>query len=482
MKIIFSLLLCILMISLSSIGVYADSLSCQYTDIEEYSEEELRFYRGSELLEGKLEIQETQFGCPRARFKVYNPFDFEIEIRIDYLIASSWFGSRKISLSTVIPSNEYKILEGDGSCDTRKVLGYVKLEIVNPGDLTSKLEKVTKQKIICKKCNGVECLNDGSSCTNPMACGGKHCIEGYCSNSELCFNNDCKCALDEIQCDDNERCVKKSIVPIDVKPECNKPQECITGYIDSDSGLCEKSPAQIQGEENQKLKEEMEHQERIQKEEHQRLMDELAQKEKEKKFMMLSIIGLAFLIISGGVVIYILKNKTEKERQKTIRKEIELEAKKIESKEFELNDLKKQISDIKKHKKLEKKEVERLNHLKSKTDKLIKDIDNQYKQITTPFFDGQVLRKVIIVPEIKGDYITWQGYKCFYKEGRNLDEYTYNDLVHIWVWRKHNDNRLPRKGFHIHHNDHNKLNNNPKNLEEVEGKEHYEMHRTKYTD
>ncbi|MFC1733339.1 HNH endonuclease, partial [candidate division KSB1 bacterium] len=101
----------------------------------------------------------------------------------------------------------------------------------------------------------------------------------------------------------------------------------------------------------------------------------------------------------------------------------------------------------------------------------------QYQQITKPFFDAQVLRKVRIIPEIKGDYNTWQGYKCFYKEGRNLNEYKYTDLVHIWVWRKHNKYAWPRKGFHIHHKDHDKLNNDPKNLEEIKGKEHYKKHR-----
>lgn len=382
MKIIFRLLLCIFTISLSDV-VYADSLSCQYTDIEEYSEEELRFYRGSELLEGKLEIQETQFGCPRARFKVYNPFDFEIEIRIDYLIASSWFGSRKISLSTVIPSNEYKILEGDGSCDTRKVLGYVKLEIVNPEDLTSKLEKVTKQKIICKKCNDVECLDDGSPCTNPTACGGGFCVKGYCSNSETCFNGDCQCSSDEIQCNNNKMCAKIKVVPVDVKPECNKPQECVTGYINLETGLCAKSPTQLQDEENQRLKE------------------ELVRKEKEMKFMVYTILGLIFLLLFGAGSIFYLKKKHEKEKQrtietktnadvivevakqKTIQKEIELEGKKIQTKEYELNKLNTQIKEIEKQKHKTRQEIEELENLKSKRDERIQYIENQYEKITT---------------------------------------------------------------------------------------------------
>ena len=490
--------------------VYAYSLSCQYTSIEEYSEEELRFYRGSELLEGKLEIQETQFGCPDARFKVYNPFDFEVEVCIDYLIASNWFGSKKISLSTVIPSNEYKILEGRGSCDTRKVLGYVKFKIVAPEDLTSKLEKVTKQKIICKKCNAVACLDDGSPCTIPKFCGGGFCVEGHCSNSEFCFNNDCKCNADEIQCDDNKICVKKSVVPIYVKPVCGLYQECVSQYINPETGLCEKSPAQIQEEENQKLKDEMERQERIQEEEHQRLMDELAQKEKEKNYLVLLIMGLAFLIINGWVVIYILKKKHEKEKQrtietktsadiiveeakqktietktsadiiveeakqKTIQKEIELVGRRIQTKEHELNKLNNQIKEMKRQKHKSKQKIEELENLKSEGDELIRYIENQYEKITKPFPDSQACNRLVVINPYLG------GYKCFYDKGVPLENYPFSSLVHRWVWKENHDGKYPERGFHIHHIDHDKYNNDLKNLELVDGKEHYEMHRMKY--
>jgi len=115
-------------------------------------------------------------------------------------------------------------------------------------------------------------------------------------------------------------------------------------------------------------------------------------------------------------------------------------------------------------------------------DKKIKTLTNQiakgYKKITKPFFDHQVLRKVRIVPEVVGKYYTWQGYKCFYDAKKSLNDYTYNDLVHIWVWKKHNK-RNPKPGYHIHHKDREKLNNHISNLEEIHRDDHKKKHQYK---
>jgi hypothetical protein len=183
-------------------------------------------------------------------------------------------------------------------------LSDLKFDIITPEDLVSKIENVKKENEVCKLCNSELCLDDGESCSKSINCGGKYCIEGYCSNTEKCYDNDCKCSPDEIQCDDNKRCVKKGIIPLDVKPECGKPQECVWNYTNNE-GYCAKSPSQIQEEENQ------------------RLMEEKAREEKKRKNIIYSIIGLTIIILSGvGIILHMMRVK-EKEKQNTIQKEIE---------------------------------------------------------------------------------------------------------------------------------------------------------------
>ena len=398
----------ILIILLASVVI---ARNCDYYAYKNYTEEETRFYLGNELLEGKLEIEDTLISGDKVNFKVFNPFNFEVEVKIDYVLKSNWFGNRAEGVSGIIPPKELKVLRGYYQDDPRTSLSDVKLTIIRPEELNKKLEKVTKQNKICKNC-----------------------------------------ASDEIFCQVNNKCVKKKLVSLGAKPECNLYQECISQYINPETGLCEKSPAQIKEEKNQRLKEELE------------------RKDKERKFLIFSIIILVSVVIVGIIIIYVLKYKNEKEKQNTLQKEIELEAKKIQSKEFKLNDLKKQIAQIKKHRKLEKKEIEKLNNLKTKRDELIQDIKKQYSEITKPFPDSQANNRLVVINPYLG------GYKCFYKEGLDLKDYPISSLLHRWVWKKQH-RRNPKPGYHIHHIDGDKYNNDPKNLEEIEGEEHYEKHR-----
>jgi hypothetical protein len=425
--------------------VYA--LDCQYSENKELNLEGINLYE-TKLLEGIDLSQAIEISTGKLIINIKNNLDVPIKLHIVYHMSSSWFGSH--DTDTIVDVGAYDQFtykdSSEYSCRSYPCgLENIKIYYLEPMEIT--LET-------CNLCGSNACLNDGSSCSLSTECGGGYCVRGVCSNSEFCFDNNCKCTSDEIQCDDNKQCVEKGVVPIDVKPECNKPQECNTEYIDSETGLCEKSPAQIQEEENQKLKE------------------ELVQKEKERRFMIYAILGLTFIFISGVSVIWYLKNKHEKEKQNTLQKEIELEAKKTESKESELNELKKQISQINKHKKLEKEEIEKLINLKTKREDLIQYIENQYKEITRPFPDSQANNRMVVINPYLG------GYKCFFKEGMDLKDYPKSSILHRWVWKKHNE-RYPRRNHHIHHIDEDKYNNDPRNLEEIEGKEHYEKHRSK---
>ncbi len=291
----------ILLIGLLLVINLVSALECQYSEDVYKTETKDIFYEEGIKLDYTL-IEFTDF-----KEGIVNPYWPWMNVNTQFKVINN-HRSKKIDLEVLFTKN--------GNLDSQNVsidpLGYtivsrsnfdnidfnsIRYNFLNE-DFMVKSENVkTLVNTTCKICNGKTCLNAGISCVTPQECGGGYCVESHCSNSESCFNNDCKCASDEIQCDDNKRCVKKSIVPIDVKPECNKPQECITGFIESKTGLCAKSLAQIHEEENQ------------------RLTDELVRKEKERSFLIYAILSLVFIVLFGMVVILYLKNKHEKEKQ-----------------------------------------------------------------------------------------------------------------------------------------------------------------------
>lgn len=436
--------------------------NCQYKETEIQQKEVLRLINSETDEEWGFPLEFSDFisgskgsdssNCI-ASFKITNPNNQIVNTTLSFRYtwkklmgsASKVIETRKIIKPNGVEKVEYRVSRcfDNPSIDPNSITYTIyDNNFIEPIIRTEKVEVE-----VCKKCKAEICLDDGAKCNLNEECGSGFCIEGYCSNNNLCFENDCRCASDEIQCNDNQRCVKKGAIPLDVTPKCGLSEECIYGYIAADTGKCAKSPSLLKEEQNER-----------------------------SKFYTYSVIALIIIFIIGIAVYFILKNKAEKETQRTLQKRIEYEAKKIEAKEHELNELKNQINEIKRQKNLEKREIDELNSLKEERKKLEINIQEQYKKITKPFFDHQVLRKVIIVPEVKGNHITWEGYKCFYKKDKNLDQYTYKDLVHIWIWRK-NNGRYPRPRHHIHHIDGDKLNNDPRNLEEIEGHEHYEKHR-----
>ncbi len=97
-------------------------------------------------------------------------------------------------------------------------------------------------------------------------------------------------------------------------------------------------------------------------------------------------------------------------------------------------------------------------------------IDTNWKEITKPHPDSFANNRLVVINPYLG------GYKCFYDKNLNLKDYPTSKLLHRWVWRKHHG-RYPRQGYHIHHIDEDKYNNDIRNLEEIDGKEHYSLHR-----
>ena len=429
----------LIMTSLFSSFVFA--IDCQYTKeiVESIEIKFLPFYEGEQLKELIIQLNEN-WNQPA---KIINPNNIEIEIllKINANVRSKYACSSPpldfiITKNLTVPANDFIELPVENPlsyffhCNEARWTEPYEIQYQDTEFVDVRLVEINHTKTVC------DGKDDGVACNSPDECGGGHCIKGLCSNSDVCFNNDCKCKSDEIQCDDNKRCVKKAVVPEDVKPECNKSQECVTGYINLETGLCAKSPAQLQTEKNQTLT------------------------------------GIVLCILLGGITILYLRNKLEKERQKTIQKEIEkieLENKKIQTKEDELNELKNQMKEIEKQEEKEKKKIKELEELKEKRNQLIKDNEELYKK---PFGDPQANNRLVVTNPYLG------GYRCFYHKGLPLKNYPISSLVHLWVWEKHHGRR-PRPGYEIHHIDGKKENNDPSNLEEIEEKEHRRMHRTK---
>ncbi len=240
----------LLLLILCAVSVFANELPCQYPQTEFYEEivPQLHDLRTDEVL-GPALIFDNFGKSPDtyAVFQAHNPLDRAITIEINYtqIVSSGLTGTSTYDSSQIvtIPQNSYVTLKnrhGFGPQYSNYIdPESIKYVLVDPPGILQN-DRVIKNKTICL-------FNDGASCTNDDQCGGKYCVQGYCSNSEFCFKNDCKCPPDKVQCSDNKRCVPKGVVPVDSVPLCNNREECETGYLNEED-KCAKSPSVISAE------------------------------------------------------------------------------------------------------------------------------------------------------------------------------------------------------------------------------------------
>jgi flagellar basal body-associated protein FliL len=286
------------------------------------------------------------------------------------------------------------------------------------------------------------------------------------------------------------------VLEVGIKTSCSLGEECVSGLVDN-NGVCIKSEVQRLQEAAEAVAI------RTATLEANAAAEKKAQEERDKQMrnMLIIVYLVSFVGVLAVVVIavfgYLYWKKLENEK---IKAEMQKAVAQIESKEEKIRELDDRIDSLFQDYRLRKAELEtatrdRANRLaglemeyerrkkeleeqKKNMDKQVKAIKANWKRTNKPFpYELVGNRKVIINPDMG-------GYYCFYDERTPLPKYPpsktcHNRLVHRWIWENHHGRKV-RVGYHIHHRDEDKYNNSIENLEEIDGDEHFALHRKKY--
>ena len=215
------------------------ALDCQYTE-SVFDHTEIKAVPYSIDDDDPIElITYIIAGTIKAPIYFFNENDFNVDIEFDliYYAPGGYSGNlgKKSShiIKTIIPgTNEMPFGYSNGYYNSILNLIYRENDFVY---LKNKEERI--YKTICTICGDTNCLNDGLVCSINSECGSGNCILGKCSSDTNCYNNDCNCASNQIQYN-NQKCIDKGSVTIGGKSITGNPEECVTKYISSVTGNC----------------------------------------------------------------------------------------------------------------------------------------------------------------------------------------------------------------------------------------------------
>lgn len=405
-------------------------------------------------------------------------YDIVVNINYQLNVPETWgktiSKSRTVSIKAYSSSEISESWGGMGFCFIgENPIDYV---VVEPAVLVPKKDIVTKNMTICKQCLGKNCTNDGDSCTKPTECGGGFCVEGYCSNSKKCFNNDCKCSQDEIQCEDNMRCVKRMSLDVGSKPICSF-EECNTKYINPNTGLCAKSPEQIAQEEKDTLKKEQETQQQLQKEAEDRRQQMLREEQEGRDQLLNQLFFGGTILVILFVFVFIIRSKDQKEKQRTIIEMEEAKQKTIEKEKEKEKErqktMQKEIESIS----LEIQKIDKLRNSQKVTESELAELDKKKEELRLKKEEFEKNNNEFLTKE------AIDKYEQRYHKKVDLDEKSgyfrfksNNELLHIYLYKNHF--RL-EKGFEVHHIDADKKNNELWNLIALPTNEHFRFKHAK---
>lgn len=399
--------------------------------------------------------------------KIYNPnpTNINLTITVDYATWGQNWCENKIytrKYTYLIPADS--IFEAPFEnlgllyCNQIKYIGPYDI-IYHDSDFASgRIISINKTKTICLG------KNDGESCSLNSECGSGNCVVGQCSKDTFCYNNHCNCAQNQVQCTDNLRCVEKNSIPLDVKPKCDLTEECVSGYINTTTNLCSKSPTQLM-EEKIIIEKELN-----QQKEQNKLLDE--QNKTKNKIMW--IIFFIILIISLGIIYY-YKFRTKEldyllveKKFDTKMKELDEKEKKLVHEENKLNQWKKGLEQDKTITAIERKQSEKeiklaYDALEVERDKIkleqTKINENNEKTLIQKFKE-----------ELDSRYPGWE-----YNE-KGYPKFKSGESIHSRIYKTNYQEKYGKtvhlSGREIHHIDANKLNSNFYNLIDLSIEEH----------
>ncbi|OIO39857.1 hypothetical protein COT60_01300 [Candidatus Pacearchaeota archaeon CG09_land_8_20_14_0_10_30_9] len=473
------------------------ALNCQYTETEKYTEFGTWIYNSDgdyfgEPLELKDFVSEYMNieGCnPRPSFKIYNPYDFEIEMNIFYTslhpnINWAYPESEQKHITSIIlpPYSEQKI---EGTCldignnyIPNESISYIFIE---PDNLILKKGDRPLEREICKLCGNEICLNDGTSC-NPLyddaKCGSGVCnIVGFCGSQKVV-----DCPNGKLNCQD-KICLESSTKEEGESYMCSF--ECKSDRFDN--GTCLKSSLILQQEEDKRNKNfiifgvivliilsagvgyfaffKRKKEEKLKNqilEEKNSLLDEIDNLKKDKEDLQSSIKSLSSEIENMNLLISKGKDKIS-----SLKKEIkDTEGKAKEELEkrlrFEEQRQKDRISKLTKQREMLEKEEQKIITIE-------KDLGSKklkFEKENKEFFIKKALDKY------KQRYPN-----IFYDEEEGYIKFSNNgDYLHRFIYRRKFDKNLGNKV--VHHIDTDKLNNDDYNLISIPYERHKELNHT----
>jgi len=416
---------------------YAENLNCEYTKLEEYYvPERILVYEGSDVKRGEDLIFSDFNEGKVASFIIKNPNDFRVMVILNYSIEGT--GAKDLQYGKWINADD--TIQIRDICRENEVFGTCSINedsliyhIDKPQIMYPEEIEIEKTRTVC------DGKNNGSMCTNDNECGSRKCnFAGFCGKFTHCPEGTTNCQ--------NIKCLVPSSKDLGESYLCD--WECKTNY--GKEGRCERTT-------------------------------ETVLKERVKFWSIVALIfGIAtlLLVISFHREIWkkitnMVKDKAEKEAEE-IRENAKREAESI-IRDSEQR-LKQNVEEIKEKQKI-KEEIEKamakLGDSEEIRDKLAK-VNEDIKTLTTQK-DYEIRRYLDTLEKKEGHkFILDGGYVRYAKSLFNPNEK--GGFYHTWVWKKRY--KKVRKGYHIHHKDKNKLNNNIENLEEVEGDDHLNRHKS----
>lgn len=178
--------------------------ACQYTQNETiYSEVEILYNLNNEQI-AIYGTEEIQFAdITKDGFVVKNFLDYKIKIKVYYIGDQTIRKNQRGESVVEIEPKSSKYVKASRSYSYP--LRIEKYTFQENDETYSKIGTISETNEICKKCGNINCLDDGMICSYDFECGGGYCIYGICNNINECYNQNCNCKENEIQCN-NKTC------------------------------------------------------------------------------------------------------------------------------------------------------------------------------------------------------------------------------------------------------------------------------------